>query len=91
MLLRKITQLYGFVSVHIHCLKFQVEIVCCLNYVLWDSWVAQVVERLPSAQVMMLGSWDRAPHQGPCMEKSLLISLPLPFPLLVVFVSLSNK
>ena len=24
-----------------------------------------VVERLPSAQVMILGSWDQVPHQAP--------------------------
>ena len=27
-----------------------------------------VVERLPSAQVVILGSWDRVPHQAPCRE-----------------------
>ena len=27
-----------------------------------------VVERLPSAQVMIPGSWDRVPHRGPCRE-----------------------
>ena len=39
------------------------------------------VERLPLAQVVILGSWDRVPHQAPCME-SLLLPLP---------VSLMNK
>ena len=28
--------------------------------------VAQWVKRLPSAQVMISGSWDRAPCQAPC-------------------------
>ena len=27
-----------------------------------------VVGHLPLAQVMILGSWDRVPHQAPCME-----------------------
>ena len=28
------------------------------------AWVAQVVECLPLAQVMIPGSWDRAPSQA---------------------------
>ena len=27
-----------------------------------------VVERLRLAQVMIMGSWDRVPHQAPCRE-----------------------
>ena len=27
-----------------------------------------VVEHLPSAQGMVLGSWNRVLHRGPCME-----------------------
>ncbi|XP_064427490.1 nucleic acid dioxygenase ALKBH1 isoform X1 [Mirounga angustirostris] len=46
-----------------------------------------VVKRLPSAQVMIPGSWDRAPHRAPCSAGSLL--LPLPLPLLVFLLSLS--
>ena len=34
----------------------------------WDAWVAQWFERLPLAQGMIPGSWDRAPHQAPSME-----------------------
>ena len=44
------------------------------------TWVAQVVKHLPSAQVMILGSWDRAPHHAPCSAGSLLSTLPLPLP-----------
>ena len=27
-----------------------------------------VIEHLPSAQGMILGSWDRVPHRAPCVE-----------------------
>ena len=30
------------------------------------GWVIQLVNRLPSAQVMILESWDQAPHGTPC-------------------------
>nr|XP_054367840.1 uridine diphosphate glucose pyrophosphatase NUDT22 isoform X3 [Mirounga angustirostris] len=30
------------------------------------AWVAQMVKRLPSAQVMVPGSWNRVPHRAPC-------------------------
>jgi len=40
--------------------------------------VAQLVKRLPSAQVMIPGSWDRAPHWAPCSAESLLLPFPLP-------------
>ena len=32
---------------------------------------------LPLAQVMILGSWNQAPHQAPCSAGSLLLHLPL--------------
>ena len=35
---------------------------------------------LPSAQVMISGSWDRAPHQVLCSAGSLLLPLFLPHP-----------
>ena len=41
-----------------------------------DTWVAQVVEHLPSAQVMIPQSWDEVPSQAPCSEGSLLLPLP---------------
>ena len=46
-----------------------------------------VVERLPSAQVVIPGSWDRVSHQAPCSVGSVLLPLPLPLPLLVCSVS----
>ena len=36
-----------------------------------------VVEHLPLAQVMILGSWDRVLHQAPCKE---LLPLPMSLP-----------
>ena len=55
-----------------------------------------VVEHLPSAQVVIPGFWDGAPHQAPCSAGSLLLllSMPLPSFLLLVFAlsfSVSNK
>ena len=41
----------------------------------WGTWVAQAVKPLPSAQVMIKGSWDRAQHQAPCSAESLLLPL----------------
>jgi len=29
------------------------------------SWMAQSVQRLPSAQDMIPGSWDQLPHRAP--------------------------
>ena len=53
------------------------------------TWVAQLVKRLPSAQVMFSGSWNRAPHQAPRSVQSLL--LPLPATPLACALCLSNK
>ena len=47
------------------------------NKVNRGAWVAQWVKPLPSAQVMVSGSWDRAPHQALCSAGSLLASLSL--------------
>ena len=48
-----------------------------------------VVKCLPSAWVMISGSWDQAPRWAPCSVGSLLFPLPLPLPVLPF--SLSNK
>ncbi|XP_045664595.1 ubiquitin-conjugating enzyme E2 variant 3 isoform X4 [Ursus americanus] len=55
----------------------------------WGTWVAQSVKRLPSAQAMISGSWDQALHWAPCSGWSLLLPIPLPLPLLVRSRSLS--
>ena len=55
------------------------------NILFRDAWVARSVQCLLSAQVMIAGSWNRAPRQGPCSARSLLPRLPL-----LVF-ALSNK
>ena len=56
------------------------------------TWVAQPVKRLPSAQVMTLGSWGRTQHRAPCLVGSLLHPLPLPAVcLLVLSLSLPIK
>ena len=43
----------------------------------WGAWVAQLVKRLSSAQVMIPGSWDGAPCWAPCSAWSLVLLLPL--------------
>ena len=60
--------------------------------------VAQLVEHLPWAQVVILGSWDRVLRRAPCSAWSLLLPLLLPFPsafalflFLSLLLSLSNK
>ena len=52
------------------------------------AWVAQSVKHLPSAQLIITGSWDRAHHRAPCSVGSLLLPLPLLLPLLVLALSL---
>ena len=57
------------------------------------TWVAPLVKRLPSAQVMILGSWNGAPCQAPCSAGSLFLPLPryrLPTRLLMLSLSLSQ-
>ena len=52
--------------------------------------MAQLVKHLPSAQVMILGSWDQTPHWVSCSARSLLLPLPLPLPILLM-LAISNK
>ncbi|XP_064438058.1 protein FAM98C isoform X2 [Mirounga angustirostris] len=59
----------------------------------WEHLGGSIVKCLPSAQVMIPGSWDRAPHRAPCSAGSLLLS-PSPTPTACVpslAVPLSNK
>ena len=42
------------------------------------TWVAQMVGCLPSAQVMISGTWDQALPWAPYTEGSLLLPVPLP-------------
>ena len=42
----------------------------------WGAWVAQSVEHLPSAQVVIPGSWDQVPHWVPCGGASAYVSFP---------------
>ena len=42
------------------------------------TWVAQLFKHLPSAYVMIPGSWDRVLNQAPCSLGCLLLPLPLP-------------
>ena len=48
------------------------------------TWVAQWVKPLPSAQVMISGSWDRALRRALCSAGSLLPPLSLPASLFVI-------
>ena len=52
--------------------KFKIENVqtsgCIKCEACGDAWVAQSVKHLPSAQVMIPGSWDRVLHWAPCEE-----------------------
>ena len=58
--------------------------ICCVTiFVLKNghfrgAWVAQSLKCLPSAQVMIPGSWDPVLHQGPCSVGALLLPLPCP-------------
>ena len=64
------------------CLHSRTSALTLQDHTYRGTWVAQSVE--PLAQVMMPGSWDRAPHQAPCSVGSLF----LPFFLLIVSLSL---
>ena len=60
----------------------------CVESDLRGTWVAQSVRHLPSAQVMIAGSWDGVLRWALCSMGSLLLPLPLPLPLLVLPFSL---
>ena len=47
---------------------------------LGGAWVAQLLEPLPSAQIMISGSWVRALLRAPGSVGSLLLPLPLALP-----------
>ena len=54
------------------------------------TWGTQSVERLPLAQVMILGYWDRTPYRLPAQRESpSLSSSPPPHPLHALSFSLS--
>ncbi|XP_054365653.1 protein YIPF4 isoform X1 [Mirounga angustirostris] len=55
------------------------------------TWVAQLVKRLPLAQVMILESLDRVPHRAPCSAGGLLLPLTLPPLMCSLSFSLSLK
>ena len=55
------------------------------------TWVAQWVKSLPSAQVMISGSWDRAPNQDLCSVGSLLPALSPCLPLCLLVISFPVK
>ena len=69
-----------------------IELLFDLNGIFRDAWVAQSVKLLPSAQVMIPGSWDQVPHQVPCSAGACFSRcLCLPLCLLVCTLSLINK
>ena len=55
------------------------------------AWVAQLVEQLPSAQVMILDFQDRVPHRAPSSLGSLLLPLTFSSLMLSLTHSPSNK
>ena len=58
-----------------------------LKVVHWDAWVAQSAKHLPSAQVIIPGSWNRVQHQAPCSKGRLLLPLPAALPATALSVS----
>ena len=44
------------------------------------AWVAKLVGHLPSAQIMIPGSWDRVLHWAPCSVRNLLLPLSVALP-----------
>ena len=61
-----------------------IYVLLLLKIPVWDPWVvSSVVEHLPLAQGMILGSWDGVPHWAPHREPA--------SPSAYVSVSLMNK
>ena len=65
------------------------NVICKWHY--RGAWVAHRVKPLPSAQLMISGTWDQAPHRALCSAGSLLPSLSLPVSLPTYDPCLSNK
>ena len=64
------TRLGAFSQASFHFLN------CKLRYMPEEgAWVAQLIKHLPSAQVMISESWDRAPRWASCSGGSLLLPL----------------
>ena len=68
---------------------YYIHMIFQLKNTFWGTWVAQLVKHLPLAQVMISRSWDGGLHWTCCSVGSLLLSLPLLLPLLVLSQSLS--
>ena len=54
------------------------------------TWLAQSVKCLPSAQLMISGSWDRVPHRTPCSMVTLLFLSAFTFACTLPLSSLSQ-
>ena len=58
-------------------LNIEIALKNLLKIMVRGTWVAQLVKHMPSAQVMISGSWDQALHWAQCSMGSLLLLLPL--------------
>ena len=57
--------------------KYIKQLITSIRELIKGAWVAQLVNHLPAAQVIIPGFWDRVPHRAPCSVESLLYPLPL--------------
>ena len=63
-----------------------------LNGIFRGAWVAHLVKRLSSTEIIILGFWDQASYQAPCSMGNLLLPRPLPLHSIhALSLSLSNK